>query len=252
MRVAVTVFCIGEAYTKKFNSLWRPSQENYCKKHGYDYIVLDDYIVENPNRKYANGSTDDGNNRLLVCSQEWSSKYDYIIFMDADILVRSDAPAIHTAYDYGDKIGIVDEFSQPVPENRSERINKKMNWPATPKDYYKAVADVDIDTDKMLNTGILVLQPKKHREFLEHIYEICDGQQRTHPCATHYLQGTIGYELLTKNMCLVMSNEWNAVWANWYIYHDGQVSIEEVFKQNYFLHFAGGVGHDMVHTISHM
>ena len=65
--------------------------------------------------------------------------------------------------EFGDKIGIVDEYSQPTPLLRIQ-LQKQNKWEECASDYYK-LAGFDILTEKVLNTGVLVMQPKKHADF---------------------------------------------------------------------------------------
>jgi lipopolysaccharide biosynthesis glycosyltransferase len=228
----------------KYTRLWRASHENYCKKHGYDLKIIDKFLDKQLDAKRHI----DANNRLLVCSQEWSDAYDYIIYLDADILININAPPIHTAYEYGDKIGIVDEFSQPQPEERAERINKRLGWEESAKAYYK-LAGFDIDTDTLFNAGMMVFQPKKHKKYLEKMYSYYEPGYTTHRRGAHYQQAIIGYDLMVNNKCIVMSNEWNCVWHHYKVYYDGKKTLQDIFEKHYFVHFAGGIDHDQIENI---
>jgi len=44
MKVCLVTICIGEKYLQQYNTLFRPSQEKYAKKCGYDFKVITDYI----------------------------------------------------------------------------------------------------------------------------------------------------------------------------------------------------------------
>jgi len=242
--VLLVTFAIGDAYMSKYTKLWRTSHENYCKKHGYDFKIIEKFLDKQLDaREHI-----DANNRLLVCSQEWSKDYEYIVYIDADILININAPPIHTAFDYGNKIGIVDEFSQPCAEQRVERINRRLGWEDSAKAYYQ-LAGFDIETDKLLNAGVMVFQPKKHKEVLEHMYSYYEPGYTTHRRGAHYQQAIIGYELMTKDMCIIMSNAWNCVWNHYKVYYDGKKTIQETFDQHYFLHFAGAIDHDKVENL---
>ena len=84
-------------------------------------------------------------NKILVCNQEWSKDYDFIVFIDADILINVNAPPIHSHIDYGECIGIIDEYSQPSKERRL-KIQRQMGWEKSAVDYYK-LCGLDIQTD---------------------------------------------------------------------------------------------------------
>ena len=74
-------------------------------------------------------------NKILVCDYNWEKEYDFIIFIDADIIINENTPSIHNEYNFGDKIGVVNQ-SQPTLQARIEgQIHK--GYEVTAKDYYK-------------------------------------------------------------------------------------------------------------------
>ena len=105
-KVLFVSISIGKHYTDLYNKVFRKSQQLYAKKCNYDFLVLNYYIDMKYQYKQAISF-----NKILTCSTQWSSKYDYVLFVDADIIINSESPPIHNYIDYGDKIGIIDEFS---------------------------------------------------------------------------------------------------------------------------------------------
>lgn len=238
--VLLVTFAIGEKFIQQYNRLWRASQENYAKKHGYDFKVLETHFGESLDAtKHI-----DANNRLLVCSQDWSSQYDFIIYIDADILININAPPIHLSCDFGDKIGIVDEFCQPRPDNRVELVNRRCGWEESAKEYYK-LSGLDVETEQLLNSGVMVFQPKKHESFLKSIYDKYSNDLLTHPRSGHFNQAVIGYELMKNDNYVLMSTKWNCIWNHYKVYYGGCIGIDVVFNDNYFFHFAGNVDNEM-------
>ena len=59
----------------------------YAKKHDYDFRVITDFLDKS--MSHVDAITF---NKTLVCSQEWSHEYDYIILIDADILINMMSP----------------------------------------------------------------------------------------------------------------------------------------------------------------
>ena len=131
MKVLLTTIAIGEDYLKEYNDLFYESQKKYALKHGYDFKVITDFLDKNIQEKSTISF-----NKILVCSQDWSSQYDFIIFIDADILININSPSIHDFIDYGICIGIIDEYSQPLKERRL-KIQRLMGWETSASDYYK-------------------------------------------------------------------------------------------------------------------
>lgn len=228
MTVCLVTIAIGEKYLEEYNRIFRSSQELYAKKHGYDFKVLTDYLG-------LHDISTVSMNKILVCSQDWSSKYEFIIFVDADILINPEAPAIHGCTEFGDKIGIVDEFSQPSFQKRVE-FNRRMNWEPNASVYYRK-AGLVIKTVMELNTGVLVMQPAKHGAFLKSIYDKYILKSVNHHLRFNYEQSVIGYELQTNNNFIVLPNIWNAVCVLYK--YEPDFTLESFSKTVNFLHFAG-------------
>ena len=237
MKVLLVTIAIGYKYLEEYEKLFKESQRIYAEKHGYDFRVITDYL--DPIRQSRDTISF---NKILVCCQEWSANYDFIIFVDADILINRNAPAIHTSLDFGDCIGIVDEYSQPSKEKRLE-IQKQMGWELNATAYYK-LSEFDLETDKMLNSGVLVCQPKIHGEFLRIVYEQFLNICAVHPRGFHYEQSCIGYILQKTNCYKVLDNKFNALWGIQKITND--MDLETFFQRNYFIHFAGRTDFDRV------
>ena len=230
MRTCLTTICIGEKYLQQYNSVFRKSQEAYALRHGYDFKVITEYISE-PHPKLISM------NKILV-SDEY---YDFIVFVDADILINPDSPSIHDAYDFGDKIGVVSEGQPTKPAKYA--VQKAMGWEHTARDYYLQKSGHLLDTHDVINTGVLVIQPKKHKEFLENIFKKYSENQKWSPHGFHYEQSVIGFELQINKMAFFMNYKWNAVWMIHKIYNQisrKNINLVEFYKNNYFTHLAGG------------
>lgn len=231
MKVCLVTMAIGEQYLKNYNEKFRPSQEAYAKKQGYDFRVITEFLDD----KIKHWSTISFN-KILVCNQPWSYEYDFVIFIDADVYINPESPPIHSCVDFGDKIGIVDEYTQPNRQRRIE-IQRKQNWETSATVYYH-LCGFYINTNLMLNTGVLVMQPKKHALFLQNIYNKYVLKSINHPRGFHYEQSSIGYELQKHEMFVVLPNTFNALWFL-YKYENHELTLKDFSKQVYFLHFAG-------------
>ena len=242
MKVLLVTIAVGEKYLTEYNNLFYESQYNYAKKHGYDFKVITDFLDKN-----IKESSTISFNKILVCNQEWSNDYDFIIFIDADILININSPSIHNYIDYGDCIGIIDEYSQPSKERRL-KIQQNMGWETSAVDYYK-LCGLDIKTDMVLNSGVLVMQPKLHNDFLQNIYNKYILQSISHYRGFHFEQSCIGYEIQKNNLCKVIDNKFNALWALTKMDNIENISLNSFFNENYFIHFAGHVDFDNIKQI---
>lgn len=240
MKTLLVTIAIGEKYLQEYYMLFYNSQRNYAIKNGYDFKVITDFLDKN--NKYK---TTISFNKILVCNQEWSREYDFIVFVDADILININSPPIHNYIDYGKNIGIVNEYSQPTKERRI-MIQKHMGWESSAKDYYK-LSGFDIQTDMVLNSGVLVMQPKIHNELLINIYNNYVETSRSHSRGYHYEQSCIGYELQKNKKFIILNNKFNSLWPIAKI--DNKKTLQEYYNNNYFIHFAGKTDFHLIHFL---
>jgi hypothetical protein len=233
MKVLLVTIAIGYNYLQEYKHLFMESQRKYALKHKYDFKVITEFLDDT--YKYSHMSL--YYQKILVCNQEWSNNYDFIIFIDADILININSPAIHNFINYDDCIGIIDEYSQPSRERRIN-IQKKMGWESSGTEYYK-LCDFNLNTDMVFNSGVLVLQPKKHKDFLQNVYHKYIQKSILHKRGPHYEQTSLGYELQINKKFKVVDNKFNALWALINIDNIENNSLDSFFNENYFIHFAG-------------
>ncbi len=241
MKVLLVSIAIGEKYILEYERLFKKSHEEYAKKCGYDYKLVTELL----DNTYKNHKISLYFQKMLVCSQDWSAEYDYIIYIDCDILINTrNAPPIHTSCNFGNSIGIVDEYAQPTPEKRLE-IQRKMDWEKSATDYY-SLCGFNIVTDNVLNSGVLVFQPSKHRQILDMIYEIYLPQGLNNS-RMHFEQTCLGYELQISKEYILLPNSFNAIWALYKI--AGHKDLQNFYDTNFFIHFAGNTDFDKIPNI---
>ena len=68
MKVCLVTICIGEKYLQHYNALFRPFQEKYAKKCGYDFKVITDYI-DGPKHPHMITMQ-----KWLVCDYNWNTE----------------------------------------------------------------------------------------------------------------------------------------------------------------------------------
>ena len=255
MKVVLVTLAIGDKYIQEYSYLFRKSHEHYARRHGYDFrIITEPYDTS----EYTFKPLSILSTKMFLCSYDWAQEYDLLVFIDADVIINPDAPAIHSTYNFIDKIGVVDEYSQPTRQMRieyqhEEAINAKSvpysglangEWDTCATDYYRIHVEKHLSTDMVFNTGVLIFQPRKHRKFMEGIYEKYKNTIRTHKNSFHYEQAVIGYELQKNEQYMLMDNIWIAVWQM-YKYTCGH-QLDTFFRNNYFIHLAGHVDYHIV------
>jgi len=239
MKVLLVTIAIGEKYLKGYMDTFHESQKKYALRHGYDFKVITEFL--DPVFQIRQTISF---NKILVCSQEWSAAYDFIIFIDADIVINKNAPALHNYIDYGTCIGVVDEWSQPSKERRL-KIQKQQGWEVYATDNYK-LCGFDIETDVVFNSGILVMQPNIHAEFLKNIYDTYIIKSVSHYRGFIFEQTCIGYELQKANMYKILDNRFNALWGLAKLDNTENFTFNTFYDTNFFMHLAGSVDHDKV------
>jgi hypothetical protein len=242
MKVLLVTVAIGEKYLEEYNDLFYESQSKYALKNGYDFKVITDFLDKNITNKATISF-----NKILVCDLEISKNYDFVIFIDADILINIHSPPIHNYIDYEGRIGIIDEYSQPTQEQRL-KIQKKMGWETSASDYYK-LCGLNIKTNIVLNTGVLVLQPKLHNDFLKYIFNKYVKYSISHYRGFHFEQSCIGYELQKNNLYKIIDNRFNAIWGLTKLDNTQNITLNDFFNNNYFIHFAGRTDFDIIKKI---
>lgn len=224
-KVLLVSIAIGEAYLREYNALFRPSHERYAKRHGYDFKVITDWI-KGPHVRDTTSFQ-----KILVPGI--FLEYDYVIFVDADILINPEAPQIHLEI-ASEGIGCVDQWVQP--DGRRLEIARRQGWETSAADYYK-LAGFTISVDKVINTGVLVFQPALHKGICNEIYanyiNNCIGHRR----GFHYEQSAIGYMLQSERMVKLLDVRWNAIWP---LAAAIGGDLERFCRNNWFIHFAGG------------
>jgi len=229
MRIALCSIAIGSKYLEEYTKLFMPSHKKYAATHGYDFKVITTYLsaVNHPDTLCFH--------KYMLCSQSWANQYDYIVYIDADILINGRAPGI-PFHLLGNGIGMVDEYSQPTPERR-RAVQIKNGWEQTATGYFR-LCDYYLLTDSVFNGGLMVFQPEKHKGLCESIFAKHVHSNIGHPRGFHFEQTTTNYELQRRKMVSVLPNEFNAIIAIAKS-DDPSLTIDEFFSRNHFVHFAG-------------
>lgn len=220
MKVCIGIISVGRSYLAEFERLFKPSVSAYCARNGYDLKVFTDFL--DPIRKHPDTISFQ---KCLVPDQ--LRDYDLVVILDADIYIEPHAPPIHLL-ELSGKIGIVDEIAQSTPAAYQHMVN--LGFADHAKKYYSLVG-FDIDTTKMLNTGLMLCQPAKHADYLKAIYEKYVDKSVGHQRGFHYEQACIGCDLQKDEMFELIPNVWN------FLYIHAQLTRESI--RCYFLHFAG-------------
>jgi len=242
MKVLLVTIVIGkQAYMDTYKRLFQKSQIDYAEKHGYDYKLITDFLDDT----YKSHDVSMYFQKSLVCNQSWSGDYDYIIYVDNDVYININSPPIHNYHDFGSKIGVVDEWSQPSIDKKN-LISAFWDMPdKSITDYFVNTLSISKEEAAsmplVVNSGVLVFQPAIHRERMNEYYHYY--MPRAIGCKFNWFeQASLTLFLVNNDIYFKMDTRYNAVW-NWYRSFNElsylPENLDDFFRQNYFVHFAG-------------
>ena len=103
-RAALVTLTLGDSFRWLWRRYCRPSWLAYAQRHGYDLICLDTLL----DKSEAAAQWSVLWQKLLVLGQPFAAQYEQVVWVDADILIHPQAPAI-TAGVPVERVGAVDE-----------------------------------------------------------------------------------------------------------------------------------------------
>jgi hypothetical protein len=271
LKKALVTIVIGEKYKFIFEKYCRMYWEKYADKHGYELFVFDKPLDESELAKSRNVSWQ----KCLILSQPCFTDCDRIVWIDADTAINPDSPDIADNVPM-DKIGCVDEYSIPTPEDYLWNLKRLYNeWSErkipfipnlTPTEFHRQYG-FSGDFNYAVQTGVLVMSPKYHKELLEYVYY--NYKDKGGP-EWNYEMRPLSYEILSKDIAYWLSPKFNAPWPIIKIQHydfifknriinkliaktryvppfsQRRKAVNTTFVNNYFLHFASTLN-DMIY-----
>jgi hypothetical protein len=257
MRKAIVTLAVGKKFEILFNRVARSSWEMYCKKFSYDLIVATKLFDTSPRARSRSPAWQ----KLLILSQEFSSRYDTIIWLDADIIINTDRAEdiVHDAP--VEKICGVDAYSIPskyintlaLERQYSFYDAKNINYinNLSPSQYYVNRGITCGDVSSVLQTGVFSCSSIHHKEIFEYIYHTYED---THGADYNYEMPAMSYELVKNNLVFWIQPEFNVPAANYisafypfifdeYILESREIlkfqALLNIYDLSFFLHFAG-------------
>lgn len=253
MICAIATLAIGENHQSAYEAIFKPSVERYVARHGYDLIVFDENIGEYEQRDPSLFSL----MKLLAPCHPDVQGYDLLMVLDVDVLISSAAPPFHLL-DLDGKIGVVDEWCQP---SQQERLSfQQINGLERSARKYHHLAGFELESDVLINSGMFICQPRRHRQFFHDIFEHHKDRQRGHPRGIHFEQAMFSYELQVNGLAHLLPTAWNCLWSchrrtqKWGPVrqpydaterHADLRQFRKVLGENYLVHMTGGLDHDL-------
>lgn len=273
---AIVTLAIGEKYVQQWKQLCEQNWRVYADQYGYDIICIDTPLDTSERAKKRSPAWQ----KCLILSQDFSQKYERIIWVDSDILINHAIAPNITQNVPLEKIGAVETWSGPTPELYAEALERMtqycqiLGYPtiANPqaRDYYKNYG-LPPDFDTVVQTGVMVFSPQHHREILEQVY---NNYEEKPGGEWNYEMRPLSYELLKANLVHWIDYRFNNIWTtDKYLFYPFLLEtkrnlftkiknklpsflkksakdeylrycVNTSFMNSYFLHFAGAA-HEM-------
>jgi hypothetical protein len=254
-KVAIVTLAVGETYLSRWKHHCERGWRNYAQNRGYDLVVIDKLIDETPRALARSPAWQ----KCLILHPSIAGAYERIIWMDSDILINAGAPDVLDDVPL-EMIGATDEHTFPTAEERRriimqlylswQRVNLKVaeSWKSflDAADWH-AHWGLPRRGQAIVQTGVMVLSPRHHRDLFEHVYynyEDNGGEPM------NFEMRPMSFEIQERRLLHVLDHRFNALFSFLMIKKElelrRQLTRNEVaalmvstFDQNYFLHLAG-------------
>jgi hypothetical protein len=210
----IVTLALGKKYLDTWKRLAEANWRKYAQIHGYDLLCIDHPLDESDRAKKRSPSWQ----KCLILSQPFSQDYERIVWIDSDIVINTaHAPSIVEGVPI-DRVGAVPAFTVPSSETCLEALKRlSAYWtarggnviPDTPKKYHVNYGLPEFDHDQVVQCGVMVLSPKRHRDLLEKAYY--EYEEKGGP-EWHYEARPLSYELLKANVVYWIDHRFNQLW----------------------------------------
>ena len=237
---AIVTMVIGDRYRQLWQRLCAPNWRTYAGRHDFDIYVIDRALDTSEIAQRRGFSWQ----KLLMARVQPLHRYEYLIWIDADIVISPQpVPNILEGLEPG-RVGAV-RYHALLRHPLFSVAHKRLCGGKSPDEFCAAIfRDYGLTGDhtKMIQGGVLVV-PASLLAVLESIYLRYPvpgtEQQQEQPIVSH--------ELAASGLTQFLDPKFNAVW---YEYKHGvgfgdelpainRMLVRKVLAEVYFLHFAG-------------
>ena len=209
---AIVTLVIGERYQSLWRRYSRSRWLSYAARHELDVIALDQPL-DNSRRALERSPAWQ---KLLILNQDFAKRYEQIVWIDSDVIINPASPLVTDGVP-AELVGAVDEFSLPTPYQHSaavERIARAKHLPIehvwlTPASYYESWG-LPRQSERVVQTGVLVLSSRHHRELFEHVYHTYEDRGAP---IWHYEMRPLSYELTHTDVVQWIDGRFNSLWV---------------------------------------
>ncbi|HEX3485240.1 MAG TPA: hypothetical protein VHT51_09275 [Micropepsaceae bacterium] len=250
---AIVTLAIGAAYAERFERSCRRNWTAYCERHGFDLVVITEPLDTSARARQRSPAWQ----KCLILGANGLADYERVVWVDSDIVLNPAAPSVVDGVPI-ERIGVTDEHTYPTPEARQAILGGIIAAsPEAPglggKSYWTGWRDAGAwhaalglpgGQRHIVQTGVMVMSPKHHREMLEHVYHAYEDG------GCNYEMRFLSHEILSRDLQHWLDPRFNAL--VWWLFlqantgsgrvttqADIQRFLTEIHARNYFLHFAG-------------
>lgn len=222
MKTAICTLVVGSRFERLFRDYVFQSWRNYCCNHGYELIVFGKLLVDLPGKSPSW-------QKLFVLEQPELQGFEKIIWLDADIIIRRDAPAIE------------------VPSGRLGYVQER------PPDGIAAWYEMFSlpPSRDIVQGGVLCLEPAHHKILQQAVNYPETSVYEMPALSTCVSRANVGYHLDPRFNALIstLMLEYVPLWVLrtktlkeflWMArYPPLREALRDICKRNWFLHAAG-------------
>lgn len=254
---AIVTLVVGDKYKRLFNRYSHESFINYAEKINADLIVIDEQLDSSS----ISSKRSIAWQKLLILSQEWSDRYEQILWVDSDVVINNENTDNIFNTTPVEKVGGVDAYK--IPNSKDYQIGLRRlyeYWEKngvnyienfTPNEYYINRGIITkTKLDSVLHTGVFICSPKYHKEIFNQIY-LLDSQ--IVESSGNYEMPIMSARLLEEgfvtwidhkyNYCVneIIASDYPEVIQNNKFFQNALTKrvVRDIFSHGKFIHFAG-------------
>jgi hypothetical protein len=247
---AIVTLAVGARHKRLWQARCLRNWSRYAERHGYDLICIDEPLDVSERARRRSPAWQ----KCLILDQGFAARYERVVWIDADVLINPAAPSIVEDLPV-EQVGAVDEYATPTPELHAENLTKLYrHWEATgtgfirnetARDYY-ATYGLAGGFDAVVQTGVMVLSPRHHRDLLMDTYHRYEDKGP----GWNLEMRPLSYELLQADCVTWLDPRFNYMWSAYkalkfpFLLNNpahpraGAVATAAL-QEAYFLHFTG-------------
>jgi hypothetical protein len=251
---AIVTLAIGADYAERFERHCRANWSAYARRHGFDLIVISDPLDTSERAQNRSPAWQ----KCLILGDPRISWCERVAWVDSDICINPEAPSIFEGVP-PERIGVTDEHRFPSAEARQVILDAiiaaapdagdfdKRYWRSWREpDAWHAFMKLPSGQSHIVQSGVMVLSPKHHRDLLEHAYsyEDASGPRGKDRAPGWGEMGPLSHEIQARGLQYWIDPKFNALlW--WLFLHEGPAAsdlrrfVQTCYRRSYFLHFAG-------------